>query len=157
MVQSIIRNGVGTHMNYIIVITVIILDQLSKVLALKYLMPVNSLSIIKNIFHLTYVENRGAAFGILQNQKLFFIIFALLVLGFIWFYAYNNKLSKTMIYGLSLTAGGIIGNLIDRIRLGFVVDYFHIMNFPVFNIADSAVVIGIILISIFIFKYDSVV
>ena len=144
-------------MNYIIVITVIILDQLSKVLALKYLMPVNSLSIIKNIFHLTYVENRGAAFGILQNQKLFFIIFALLVLGFIWFYAYNNKLSKTMIYGLSLTAGGIIGNLIDRIRLGFVVDYFHIMNFPVFNIADSAVVIGIILISIFIFKYDSVV
>ncbi len=144
-------------MNYIIVTTVLVLDQLSKILALKYLKPVGSFSIINNIFRLTYVENRGAAFGILQNQKLFFIIFALLVLGFIWFYTHNNRLNKIMIYGLSLATGGIIGNLIDRVRLGFVVDYLHIANFPVFNIADSAVTIGIALISIFIFKYDKVV
>ncbi len=144
-------------MNYIIVTTVLVLDQLSKILALKYLKPVGSFPIINNIFRLTYVENRGAAFGILQNQKLFFIIFALLVLGFIWFYTHNNRLNKIMIYGLSLATGGIIGNLIDRVRLGFVVDYLHIANFPVFNIADSAVTIGIALISIFIFKYDKVV
>jgi len=141
-------------MNYAIVIIVFILDQLSKVLALKYLAPVGSIPIIKNIFHLTYVENRGAAFGILQNQKLLFIVFALLVLSSIWFYAHNNKPDKIMVYGLSLVAGGALGNLADRIRLGFVVDYFHIANFPVFNIADFAVVIGIILISIFILKYD---
>lgn len=141
-------------MNYAVVIIVFVLDQLSKVLALKYLTPVGSIPIIKNIFHLTYVENRGAAFGILQNQKLLFIVFALLVLGSIWFYAHNNKLDKIMVYGLSLVAGGALGNLADRIRLGFVVDYFHIANFPVFNIADSAVVIGITLISIFILKYD---
>lgn len=141
-------------MNYAVVIIVFVLDQLSKVLALKYLMPVGSIPIIKNIFHLTYVENRGAAFGILQNQKLLFIVFALLVLGSIWFYAHNNELDKIMVYGLSLVAGGALGNLADRIRLGFVVDYFHIANFPVFNIADSAVVIGITLISIFILKYD---
>ena len=61
---------------------------------------------------------------------------------------------KIMVYGLSLMTGGVIGNLIDRIRLGFVVDYFHIANFPVFNIADSAIVVGIVLIGIFILKHD---
>ena len=141
-------------MNYILIITILVLDQLSKILALKYLAPAGSIPIIKNVFHLTYVENRGAAFGILQNQKLFFVIFALLALGFIWFYAYNNRLNKVMVYGLGLVVGGVIGNLIDRVRLGFVVDYLHIMNFPVFNIADSAVTIGIILIGIFLLKHD---
>jgi len=143
-------------MNYIIVIAVLILDQLSKILALKYLVPVKDIPIINNIFHLTYVENRGAAFGLFQNQKLFFIITTLLVLGFIWFYAHHNRLPKMMILGFSLVAGGAIGNLIDRIRLGFVVDYFNatIINFPVFNIADSAVVIGAILVSIYILKHD---
>ncbi|HZX21571.1 MAG TPA: signal peptidase II [Clostridia bacterium] len=141
-------------MNYILIITILVLDQLSKILALKYLAPAGSIPIIKNVFHLTYVENRGAAFGILQNQKLFFVIFALLALGFIWFYAYNNRLNKVMVYGLGLVVGGVIGNLIDRVRLGFVVDYLHIMNFPVFNIADSAVVIGVILIGIFLLKHD---
>lgn len=141
-------------MNYILIITIVVLDQLSKMLALRYLAPAGSIPVIKNIFHLTYVENRGAAFGIMQNQKLFFVIFALLVLGFIWFYAYNNRLDKVMVYGLSLMAGGVIGNLIDRVRLGFVVDYLHIMNFPVFNIADSAVTIGIILIGIFLLRHD---
>jgi len=143
-------------MNYIIVITIIVLDQLSKILALKYLVPIKDIPIINNIFHLTYVENRGAAFGLLQNQKLFFLITTFLVLGFIWFYAHNNRLPKMMIWGLSLVAGGAIGNLIDRVRLGFVVDYFNvaIINFPVFNIADSAVVVGAILVSIYILKYD---
>ncbi|MBU5677346.1 signal peptidase II [Alkaliphilus sp. MSJ-5] len=143
-------------MNYIIVIAVLILDQLSKILALKYLVPVGDIPIINNIFHLTYVENRGAAFGLFQNQKLFFVITTLLVLGFIWFYAHHNRLNKMMIVGLSLVAGGAIGNLIDRVRLGFVVDYFNaiIINFPVFNIADSAVVVGAVLIGIFILKYD---
>jgi len=146
----------GEHMNYIIVIAVLILDQLSKILALKYLVPVGDIPIINNIFHLTYVENRGAAFGLFQNQKLFFVITTLLVLGFIWFYAHHNRLNKMMIVGLSLVAGGAIGNLIDRVRLGFVVDYFNavIINFPVFNIADSAVVVGAVLIGIFILKYD---
>ncbi|MDI9475821.1 MAG: signal peptidase II [Natronincolaceae bacterium] len=141
-------------MNYVLIIVILILDQLSKILALRYLAPVGSIPIIKNVFHLTYVENRGAAFGILQNQKLFFVIFALLVLGFIWFYAYNNRLNKVMVYGLGLVVGGVVGNLIDRVRLGFVVDYLHIMNFPVFNIADSAVTIGIVLIGIFILRHD---
>ncbi len=143
-------------MNYIIIISVIILDQLSKILTLKYLKPVRDIPIIDNIFHLTYVENRGAAFGLFQNQKMFFLITTIIVLGFIWFYAKNNKLNKIMIWGLSLVAGGAIGNLIDRVRLGFVVDYFNvaIINFPVFNIADCAVVIGAALISIYILKYD---
>lgn len=143
-------------MNYIVVIAVIILDQLSKILALKYLAPIKDIPIINNIFHLTYVENRGAAFGLFQNQKLFFIITTLIVLISIWFYTRNNRLPGIMKLGLSLVAGGAIGNLIDRVRLGFVVDYFHavIINFPVFNIADCAVVVGAILVSIYILKND---
>lgn len=143
-------------MNYIIIISVIILDQLSKILALKYLVAVRDIPIIEDIFHLTYVENRGAAFGLFQNQQAFFLITTLLVLAFIWFYANNNRFNRIMIIGLSLVTGGAIGNLIDRIRLGFVVDYFNIamINFPVFNIADSAVVIGAFLVSFYILKYD---
>lgn len=148
--------GRGVYVNYIIVFLVVILDQISKILALKYLAPIGDIPIIEKIFHLTYVENRGAAFGLFQNQILFFIITTVLILGFIWFYAKYNRLGSVMVFGLSLIAGGAIGNLIDRIRLGFVVDYFNaaFINFPVFNIADCAVVIGAILISIYILKYD---
>lgn len=141
-------------MNYILVVTVLLLDQISKLLALKYLQPVNSIPVINNILNFTYVENRGAAFGILQNQKIFFILITLVVLALIWFYTHYNRLSRSVVFGLSLIAGGAIGNLIDRIRLGYVVDFFHVLNFPVFNIADSAVVIGTILVAIFIFRHN---
>lgn len=142
-------------MNFILVIAVLILDQLSKVLALKYLLPIGDIPIITNIFHLTYVENRGAAFGLFQNQKIFFIITTLMVLGFMYYFTRTNKINTAMSFALSLVAGGAIGNLIDRVRLGFVVDYFHIVDrFPVFNIADSAVVVGTIVICFFIFKDD---
>lgn len=143
-------------MSYIIIIAVILFDQLSKVLTLKYLAPIKDIPIIENIFHLTYVENRGAAFGMLQNQKIFFVITTIIILGAIYFYVRNNKPNRFMAISLSLIVGGAIGNFIDRIRLGFVVDYFNftLINFPVFNIADSAVVIGAFLVSIYIIKYD---
>lgn len=143
-------------MSYIIIIAVILFDQLSKVLTLKYLAPIKDIPIIKNVFHLTYVENRGAAFGMLQNQKIFFVITTIIILGAIYFYVRNNKPNRFMAISLSLIVGGAIGNFIDRIRLGFVVDYFNftLINFPVFNIADSAVVIGAFLVSIYIIKYD---
>lgn len=143
-------------MSYIIIIAVVLFDQLSKVLTLKYLAPIKDIPIIKNVFHLTYVENRGAAFGMLQNQKVFFVVTTIIILGAIYFYVRNNKPNRFMTISLSLIVGGALGNFIDRIRLGFVVDYFNftLINFPVFNIADSAVVIGAFLVSIYIIKYD---
>ncbi|ABW18960.1 signal peptidase II [Alkaliphilus oremlandii] len=143
-------------MSYIIIIAVVLFDQLSKVLTLKYLAPIKDIPIIKNVFHLTYVENRGAAFGMLQNQKVFFVVTTIIILGAIYFYVRNNKPNRFLTISLSLIVGGALGNFIDRIRLGFVVDYFNftLINFPVFNIADSAVVIGAFLVSIYIIKYD---
>lgn len=142
-------------MFYIVMILVLLADQFSKILSLKYLKTIGDIPIINNIFHLTYVENRGAAFGILQGQKLFFIITTVLVLAFILFYINTNRVNKVMLLGLALVAGGAIGNVIDRIRLGFVVDFLNLVDLiPVFNIADSAVVVGTILISFFIIRHD---
>lgn len=142
-------------MNYMISLIVLLIDQLTKILVLKYLKSIGSLPIIKNIIHFTYVENRGAAFGILQNQRLFFIIITFIVVGFIVFYFHKKDYyPKPMMIGLSLIVGGAIGNLIDRILYGFVVDFIDFRVWPVFNMADSAIVIGQILIVYVILKYD---
>ncbi|SDK42405.1 signal peptidase II [Natronincola ferrireducens] len=142
-------------MNYIISFIVLLLDQVSKILALNYLKEIGEIPIIKNFLYFTYVENRGAAFGILQNQKWFFVIMTFAVVGFIIIYFTKNKdYPKPMMIGLSLIVGGAIGNLIDRVLYGFVVDFIDFRVWPVFNIADSAIVIGQILIVYVILKYD---
>lgn len=135
-------------MNIILIILLVGFDQITKYFALKDLSKIGSINVIPNIFNLTYVENRGAAFGILQNQKWFFITIALAVAAFILYYLYSNK--KQSIYSkisLILIFSGAIGNLIDRIRLGFVVDFFDFIVWPVFNIADICVVVGGIVLS----------
>ncbi|WP_084280947.1 signal peptidase II [Alkaliphilus transvaalensis] len=141
----------------IIIISVIILDLITKYWAINQLQPVGSIPVIENIFHLTYVENRGAAFGMLQNQRLFFIIMTTAItLGVIIFILKNKNMHLLLKIGLSLVVGGAIGNLIDRIRYGYVVDLFDFRIWPVFNIADCGVVVGALLISYIILKYDSI-
>lgn len=144
-------------MGVFIVLLIVVLDQLSKLAVLKYLSVIGDYPLIQDLFHLTYVENRGAAFGLFQNQKLFFIITTTIVVSAIVYYLSTSK--KVMLplrLGLYLIIGGAIGNLIDRVRLGFVVDFFHIVDlWPVFNIADSAVVVGAFLVSYIILRYDS--
>jgi len=140
----------------IIVLAVVILDQLTKYLVLNNLKDIGHIPIIQNIFHLTYVENRGAAFGILQNQKYFFVIMKSIVIAVIIYFLIREKnLRKSVVVCLSLIAGGAIGNLIDRIRFGFVVDFFDFRVWPVFNIADMAIVIAQILLIYIVIKYDS--
>ncbi|SHJ57683.1 signal peptidase II [Tepidibacter formicigenes] len=135
-------------MNIILIILLIGLDQITKYFALKYLSQIGSISIIENIFNLTYVENKGAAFGILQNQKWFFVLVATSVVIFILYYLfYNKKLSIYTRISLILILSGAIGNLIDRVRLNFVVDFFDFIIWPVFNMADIYVVVGGILLS----------
>jgi signal peptidase II len=115
---------------------------------------VETYPLINNVFHLTYVENRGAAFGILQNRQWFFILITFIVLAVVIFYIYNkkDKLNNFLLIALAMIVGGAIGNLIDRMIRGFVVDFFDftLINFAVFNIADCFVVVGTILLAIYI-------
>ncbi len=145
-------------MGFLIVIFIIAVDQLSKLAVLSNLKEVGDIPLIQGIFHLTYVENRGAAFGFFQNQKLFFIITTTIVVVAIIYYLMRTKnIMWPLRIGLYLIIGGAIGNLIDRLRYGFVVDFFHIVDrWPVFNIADSAIVVGAILVSYIIIRYDTV-
>jgi signal peptidase II len=122
----------------------LLLDQLTKYMVVKNFSIHQSVPIIKNVFHLTYIQNRGAAFGLLQGQLTFFIIVTLFVVGaLILFYRelpLNNFFNRI---ALGLALGGSIGNLIDRIRVGHVIDFLDFRIWPVFNLADSAIVVAV--------------
>lgn len=133
-----------------IVAFIVVLDQVTKYLAKTYLKSMGSVPLIQNVFHFTYVENRGAAFGILQNQRWFFIALTVVVSVVIAYYLFARKQESVVFtIALSMILGGAIGNLIDRLRLGYVVDMLHfiLIDYPVFNVADSCVVIGTILLA----------
>jgi signal peptidase II len=120
---------------------IIALDQFSKNMALLYLNKINTIIVIKNILHLTLVKNSGAALGILKNKNKLLIIIILPLVGILAFYLMTVLHSGgPFLLKISLTfiIGGAIGNLIDRIRLKYVVDfiYFLVKKCPVFNIAD---------------------
>lgn len=145
-------------MIYILIILGLIgLDQISKFLAVKYLVNIGSIPIIKDIFHLTYVENRGAAFGMFQNNQMIFVVVALAACIFGLYYLYKKQLNLLGKSAIILIIAGAIGNLIDRVRLGFVVDYFDfriVWNY-VFNVADVFVVVGTILLCIYIIFFEN--
>ena len=129
-------------------LAVIGLDQLTKYLAVLYLKPINTHPIIEGVLHLTYVENRGAAFGMLKNHRwVFMLISTVAIIAVIAFMlaAYKKQYySRILFLGLGLIAGGGIGNMIDRFLSGYVVDFidFRLINFAVFNVADIFVCIG---------------
>ena len=132
----------------------ILIDQLIKLLIVNNFVLGSSTSIIKNFFSLTYVQNTGAAFSILSGNLILLICITVLALVFIYlFLVKNEKNTKMNLYFYGVLYGGIIGNLIDRIIRGYVVDYldFNIFNynFPVFNFADICIVVSILLIVIF--------
>lgn len=134
-------------------IILLIIDQISKLIVVKMVDINNSIEIIKNFFYLTYTHNTGAAFSILTGQRIFLIIVAIIILITIFNYLRKNKI-EGKIEGLafSLIIGGSLGNLIDRIVRGYVVDFIDIKifgyNFPIFNIADTFIVIGVFLLII---------
>jgi len=143
-------------MPYIIALIVIIIDQYTKALAVTKLAK-GSVPLINNVFHLTYVENTGAAFGIMQNSNTIFIILIALILLAIIFALHKYKPSQKLIQICAgLIIGGAIGNLIDRLFRGFVVDFFdfRLINYPVFNIADSCVVVSSIIFCVYILFFD---
>lgn len=124
-------------------ILVFIIDQLVKHLVVSTMHLGQSLPVIKGIFHITYVLNPGAAFGMLEHQRWFFILVALaaVLLGAA-FYKKLQQESFLMRSGAGLLLGGAVGNLADRIQSGLVVDFLDFRIWPVFNIADIAICVG---------------
>ena len=128
----------------LIIFAVVISDQLSKYYIAHTLVPQVSIPIIPQMFHITFILNSGAAFGILENQRLLFIIIAVLILaGVGYFYRKIPSEYAGFRFGLGLMAGGAIGNLIDRIVTGYVIDFFDFRIWPIFNVADIAIVCGV--------------
>ena len=129
----------------IVVILAVVLDQVSKYLSVEYLMDIDTFPLIKDILHFTYLENRGAAFGMLANNRWVFMIASvggiLAIAG--WMIVSKPK-SRWVQCAMSLIIGGGIGNMIDRVRLGYVIDFIdcRFIDFYVFNIADSCVCVG---------------
>lgn len=130
---------------------IIISDQAIKYISVQYLKPLGSVEVIPGVFNFSYVENRGAAFGILQNQRWLFIGLTIVIgLGIAYYLITHRGDSLLRRVSLALIMGGAVGNLIDRIYLGYVVDMFHFtwrINFAVFNVADMTVVIGTFLLA----------
>ncbi len=123
------------------------LDQITKFIAVEQLYPASSFPIIKDVLHFTYVENTGAAFGILKDHRWIFMVLSTVMIAVMLFLMFKFKkyMHPILLVGLSFTIGGGIGNMIDRIFLGYVVDFidFTLIDFPSFNVADSFICIGV--------------
>ena len=145
-------------MIYVISALLIIIDQATKYITVSKLKPLGSVEIIKGILSFTYVENKGAAFGILQNARWVFIIATIIIIAALIVYKIKFKVkSKIFDCSSALLISGGIANLIDRIFLGYVVDMIEVtfIDYPVFNFADCCVVVGAILLCIYVLKTET--
>lgn len=137
----------------IIASIIVILDQITKYLVRNSMYLGQTIPLIPDFFHLTHVQNPGAAFGILAYRTGFFILIGILVVFFIcYFWKQIGEGNFLLKFALSLQLGGAIGNLIDRIYFGTVTDFFDFRVFPVFNIADIAISIGVALLCLEIIR-----
>ncbi len=140
--------------------SVIFVDRVTKIFFSDLLAYGESLPIIRNILHMTMVHNTGIAFGFFKDQGIVFIvipIIAIFLLIFnVYYYRQNNEaLSRVYIVAFSLILGGAIGNLIDRIVYGHVIDFIDFRVWPVFNIADSAITVGAIMVAFKCFQLSA--
>ena len=142
----------------VIVLLLIGLDQLVKSYIVQQIPLGEVRSWIPNFVSLTYLQNRGAAFSILQDQQWLFAIITLVVMvGAIWYLHKHMEDSLWMVLGLTLIISGGLGNFIDSISQGFVVDMFHLdfINFAIFNVADSYLTVGVIILLIAMLKEET--
>ena len=137
---------------------IVFIDQVSKFYIQTHMVLGISIPIIQDIFHITYILNAGAAFGLFENQTAFFVIIAIcMVIAAIYFYPRIPKQYSLLRFGTGLIVGGAMGNVVDRIKTGYVVDFFDFRIWPIFNIADIGIVCGvgcIIFTIIFLYKED---
>ena len=143
----------------VLFVSAVLLDQITKYIAYVYLKPVHRASIIRGVLELQYLENRGAAFGMLQNRQWIFILFALIIL--IGCFIYSRRLPVTRDYlplrlCLLFLGAGALGNMIDRVAHIYVIDfiYFSIIHFPIFNVADIYVSVSVtVMVILVLFFY----
>lgn len=137
---------------YIISFIVLIFDQISKIICDAFLKLNDPIVIIKDFFNITYVQNDGAAWSILKNQRILLILIGIVALYFIYKFIVDFKENKRNTLAFGLLIGGILGNLLDRIFLGYVRDFldfeFFGYNYPIFNLGDICICIGVILLLI---------
>ncbi|MCG0274685.1 MAG: signal peptidase II [Thermosediminibacteraceae bacterium] len=132
---------------WIIAAFIFVIDQFTKTLVKTRMVPHQSIEVIDNILYLTYVRNTGAAFSLLKGKVFFFIVVSFIVIAALVFYMKRLPPEKKILkVTLSLILGGALGNLVDRLRYGYVVDFIDFRIWPVFNVADSAMVIGVIIL-----------
>ena len=146
-------------MIFSVALVILVLDRITKFAVTKNLLQGHSIKIMPGIFHITLISNNGTAFGLFRNQNTFFIIFSALVI--ISIIAYSSKARPARLIhlqhrsggpagpaslALGLILGGAIGNLVDRIKFGYIIDFLDFRIWPVFNIADSAITIGVIIL-----------
>ena len=138
---------------YLVALILLSLDQFSKYLITQKMSLADSMPVIKSIFHITYVENTGIAFGLFPQGQILFITISLIIILVIVFFERKKALkSPWERFCLGLVLGGALGNLVDRLRFGFVIDFLDFRIWPVFNLADSGVCIGGILMAFFLLK-----
>ena len=143
-------------MPLILMILVVVLDRITKLAVVNTMTENMSIPIIKNVFHLTYILNPGAAFGMLEYSRVFFIALTVVILACAVIFRKKIQQEAPMIkYGGALLLGGAIGNLIDRIETGLVVDFFDFRIWPIFNVADIAICVGVGLIIWSVMKEES--
>ena len=139
---------------------IVIIDQLSKLYIQTHMELGMSIHVIQDVFHITYILNPGAAFGLFENQTAFFVIIAIcMIIAAIYFYPMIPKQYRLLRFGMGLMVGGAMGNVLDRIKTGYVVDFFDFRIWPIFNIADVGIVCGvgcIIFTIVYLYKEDGI-
>ena len=138
-------------------VLVVVLDQVTKYLTVAHIPLGTAIPAIPGLFQLTYVQNTGMAFSMLEGGRWFFLVMTLAALGLMVLAVKKRWISHPLgLWALAAIAGGAVGNLIDRIRLGYVIDMIEVafMKFAVFNVADCFVVCGAILLVIYAFFLD---
>ena len=137
---------------FLLPLLIILLDQLIKVIVIKNIPLISSIEIIPGFFSLTHIHNYGAAFGLFQNSTQLLTWFSIIIIGAVLYLYDEIPKEKTVQIFVALVLGGTLGNLIDRIRFGYVVDFINFKIWPAFNLADSAITIGIIGLIIYSIK-----
>ena len=141
---------------FLIIIAAVALDQLIKYAVVKSMALYQTIPVLEDIFHITYIHNTGAAFSMMEGMRVFLILLPLIMIACAVIYMFIKRKTghPLMMTSVALIAGGGIGNLIDRALLGYVVDYLDFRVFPIFNLADICVCTGCGLLILYVLFID---
>ena len=141
---------------FLIIIAAVVLDQIIKNFVVNSMALYETIPVLENVFHITYIHNTGAAFSMMEGMRILLILLPMLMIiaAVIYMFIKRKTGHPLMLASVALIAGGGIGNLIDRIALGYVVDYLDFRVFPIFNLADICVCVGCGLLILYVLFID---